>query len=513
MADDQNASSLPAEPDLGEQAPDLAQELRALRSVARSLGERVGGLNAADGLDGRQAAVVAAELTAITSMLSIARVRLLPVIDDDGLWATTGTRSFPVWVANEHRLGVNAARAQVRLARTLRDHLPVTAAAASAGEITLEQAQILATLAPTTDQRRELLADPHQECNEAFLVAHARELSVDETRVLARQWAAYADPDADDRGYVESCEREHLEIARLGEMYDVAGQLTVEHGQILKNALAAVTTPRSPGDHRSTGQRRASALVDVARLSLEHEKAATTGGKARPLLSVLVDYPTMVAVTDAAAARTTAPAPVQGTLVEEDGTTTDTSDGLAKPARCGTGPTRTPPMVTAALLSGRAIAGGPQFVDRTPVSRASLERIACDSALHRVVFGPESEVLDVGRTARTFTRSRRTAIIARDKHCRYPGCTAPPALCEGHHVEQWARDHGATSVDNGILLCGFHHDLVHRRAVAIRRRGRRWVFTDPHGHPIAPEDDAGTGPPVPDPGHHGERRGPPTASP
>ncbi|WNB86211.1 DUF222 domain-containing protein [Cellulomonas sp. ATA003] len=134
-----------------------------------------------------------------------------------------------------------------------------------AGEVTVEQAQVIATLAPTSEQRRELLADPEHECNETLVVEQARQLSVDETRVFVRHWAAYADPDADDRGYVDSCDRERLDIARLGDGYRVEGQLTAEHGQALKAALAAVTpVPAAADDDRTSSQRRAHALGDVA---------------------------------------------------------------------------------------------------------------------------------------------------------------------------------------------------------------------------------------------------------
>jgi hypothetical protein len=114
-----------------------------------------------------------------------------------------------------------------------------------------------------------------------------------------------------------------------------------------------------------------------------------------------------------------------------------------------------------------------------------LDKLACDGELNRYIFGPRSEILDVGRAERTFTEARRSAIIARDRYCRYPGCSAPPAISECHHVKHWGRDGGGTSVANGILLCWFHHGYVHRRGIEIRRRGSKWAFTDATGQPIA----------------------------
>jgi hypothetical protein len=56
--------------------------------------------------------------------------------------------------------------------------------------------------------------------------------------------------------------------------------------------------------------------------------------------------------------------------------------------------------------------------------------------------------------------------IARDGHCIWPGCDAPPSWCECHHRTHWA-DGGETSITNGALLCGRHHDRVHLHGHAI----------------------------------------------
>jgi hypothetical protein len=415
-------------------------------------------------LEGQAALSLVHRLAAGASRLECLKVRALPVVEEDGLWATGGARSFGNWVAREHRLPSHTAHAQVRLGRTLRDALPLTAQAALSGDITLSHAQILATLAPTTPQRCEVLADPDNECNEAFLVREARTRSVDDLRILARHWARVFDPDADDRGYVEACDRESLQLSRLRDGYHLVGWLTVPHGQALKAALEAATPVPAADDERTSDQRRAQALADVAQLALDRT-ATGSGRTSRPRLSVLVGHAEFTAIA-AAACR----------------------PASAQPGRAGT-PARTPGYGTVAMLTGETDDGVPQYEDGTPVPRAVLDRIACDSEIQRIVFGPASQVLDVGRAERTFTGPRRAAIIARDKHCRYPTCSAPPVLSDAHHVRHWARDHGTTSVDNGILLCWYHHDLVHRRHIEIHRRRGRWVFVDAHGDEIGTDHD------------------------
>jgi hypothetical protein len=94
------------------------------------------------------------------------------------------------------------------------------------------------------------------------------------------------------------------------------------------------------------------------------------------------------------------------------------------------------------------------------LSDATLERIACDGNVSRVIMFGKSEVLDVGRTARTATNAQFRALIARDRHCRGPGCNEPPNRCQAHHTWHWTRG-GPTDLDNLELLCWNHHRQRH----------------------------------------------------
>ena len=130
------------------------------------------------------------------------------------------------------------------------------------------------------------------------------------------------------------------------------------------------------------------------------------------------------------------------------------------------------------------------------VPRALLRRLACDSAVTRIVFGADGAALDVGRAQRTVTGQMRRAVIARDQHCVYPGCDQPPSRCEVHHaVRHWA-DGGETSVANSALLCWFHHQLVDAKGIVMHWTGKPtadstgvllesgWAFTDARGQRI-----------------------------
>ncbi|EMY33849.1 HNH endonuclease [Arthrobacter crystallopoietes BAB-32] len=104
--------------------------------------------------------------------------------------------------------------------------------------------------------------------------------------------------------------------------------------------------------------------------------------------------------------------------------------------------------------SGQAVFGG-------MVTPQTVRKIACDADLIPIVLGGKGEVLDVGRAQRLFTPAQRRALVARDKGCAFPGCTMPAHWTEAHHIRFWKKHKGRTSVANGVLLCSFHHHLVH----------------------------------------------------
>ena len=97
--------------------------------------------------------------------------------------------------------------------------------------------------------------------------------------------------------------------------------------------------------------------------------------------------------------------------------------------------------------------------DGTRVSAETFRRVSCDSALVAVTTGAAGEVLDVGRKTRAVPTAIRRALWSRDRGCRFPMCTAR-RFVHAHHVRHWAHG-GPTRLDNLVLLCSFHHRLLH----------------------------------------------------
>ena len=114
------------------------------------------------------------------------------------------------------------------------------------------------------------------------------------------------------------------------------------------------------------------------------------------------------------------------------------------------------------------------------LSAAAVRRLACDAEIIPAVLGTEGQVLDVGRTSRMVTPALWTALVLRDQHCAFPGCTRLPIACDAHHIIHWA-DGGPTSLDNLVLLCRKHHTLTHQTPwqVGLDPHTRRPVWTPP----------------------------------
>ena len=120
--------------------------------------------------------------------------------------------------------------------------------------------------------------------------------------------------------------------------------------------------------------------------------------------------------------------------------------------------------VTVGLDVLRGASGSGETEWGQPLVGETVRRLACDASITRVVLGPGSEPLDVGRATRVIPAPLRRALVVRDRGCAWPGeaggCDRPPGWCDGHHLIPW-EDGGETSLWNTCLLCTAHHRRVH----------------------------------------------------
>jgi hypothetical protein len=114
------------------------------------------------------------------------------------------------------------------------------------------------------------------------------------------------------------------------------------------------------------------------------------------------------------------------------------------------------------------------------ISAETSRRICCDTSLSTIVGDDGGETLSIGRKSRVIPPAMRRAMRARDKTCRFPGCTHTHFI-DGHHIHHWS-DGGETSLDNLVQLCRHHHRLVHEGGFVCRKNGQNKVeFRTPAG--------------------------------
>jgi hypothetical protein len=87
-------------------------------------------------------------------------------------------------------------------------------------------------------------------------------------------------------------------------------------------------------------------------------------------------------------------------------------------------------------------------------------RLACNASILPAVLDTAGQPLHLGRSRRLFSPAQRTAMALRDRACRTHGCTIPAPWCEAHHETPWHRG-GLTDLDQGLLLCPWHHHRAH----------------------------------------------------
>ena len=470
------------------------------------------------------------ELMAARNQLDAVAAAWLASFDTRNLADDDACRTSAVWLRGYARCSDHAASGQVKRARLLHD-LPAVAQAAGRGEVSAEHVDRICELAKQIGVEAVAPADQ-------ILADAASKVSVAELKQLCQRIRDFVDPDGPEP--MEAFERRELTLSKLRGMIMIRGQLDPEGGAAVQEALDALMRPPAPDDLRTPGQRRADALVDLARRALAHGDLPTVAGM-RPQVGILLSPSTLLYGEDGTDPHTRTHTPYHGDTdapdighhFDPDGDSGGESggDGTGEAAEAGQ---RSDPAHTdtadersdaahadsanaeersdpAPFNSGAAASGGattrprgdpapladplaplgiPPPVDAWlnwygPIPPAVAKRLVCDSDLWRIVLDPATGLpLDVGRAHRLVPWWIRRALYARDRGCRWPGCTTPAAWTDAHHLNPWHVVH-RTRIDELVLLCRFHHVCAHegRWGIHLEPATGQVSVTRPDGTP------------------------------
>ena len=139
------------------------------------------------------------------------------------------------------------------------------------------------------------------------------------------------------------------------------------------------------------------------------------------------------------------------------------------------------------LISGNGgceVEGGPVIHPET------ARRLLCAARIQTVVEDERGNPIRLGRITREPPAWMLRQLRYRDRECTFPGCGAR-RFTQAHHILWWDRG-GSTELDNLLLVCSFHHKLVHEQGWTVRWDGdgpARWFQPDGTSY------RAGPGPP------------------
>ena len=343
---------------------------------------------------------------------------------------TSRHRTTKRWIEHRARVSAGTASHLTETARALRDHLPATHDALSQGQVSPQHVSAVTAVARKVGVEHATAAEPH-----LLAIARAYEPSV--VRRATARIHELVDPAGAEKALHNVYDKRGVTLSVVGDRGYLDGVLDIESTELLMSALMPLMEPGGDRDARTTPQRRADALLDLAERSLAAADEPTLGGE-RPHLSVVID--------EQALQRSLGPATLPWT-------------GASLPARavrrwaCDAQLT---PVVARLLRPVDDVA--------SPSSGATTGAVAVagtgSDTGTGVSIGGGWLPLAVGRASRTVTTAQLKALRVRDGGCVHPGCTRTAAFCHAHHVRHWA-DGGPTAVDNMVLLCRHHHRTLH----------------------------------------------------
>jgi len=211
--------------------------------------------------------------------------------------------------------------------------------------------------------------------------------------------------------HVTAAERNRCELIPCeGGFLALRGYFDPVAAATIKTAIFPLARRTGTGDHRRLPRRLADALVEIAHHALDLGAVPTTGGASTHL------------------------------------------------------------QLTASVETVMGLEGAPggelEFAGAVPA--ATVQRLACDARIRRVLLGPTSAVIDVGRVLRLPSPAARAALRARSGGCEWPGCDRPVAFTNAHHLVHWGHG-GGTDMENLVLLCYRHHWLIHEGGWQLAR--------------------------------------------
>jgi uncharacterized protein DUF222/HNH endonuclease len=367
-----------------------------------------------------------AEITKLCSYIYAAEARFLSLIrefDEKGYWAQQGLFSCAHWLNLKCGIGMNAAREKLRVAHALAG-LPKIRERFDKGQLSFSKVRAITRIADKSNEDYLLMIADHG-------TAHHVEKLVSKYRTAKRL------QDVD----IVRAQYNNREVTHY---YDDAGCLVIK--------------ARLPAEQGALIVKALEMAMDTAFVGAVPDRDDYPKGTSTAETPKQDDEPTSIA-----ARRADALTEIAETYMNNNESSGSTADRYQ------------------VMVHVTAVTSG--IEDGPGVSSETSRRIACDSSVVCIKEDQNGEPLSIGRRSRSIPPPMRRALRARDKGCRFPGCTNT-RFVDGHHIKHWA-DGGETNLDNLVMLCRHHHHLVHEGGFACGKdKDGKVAFKDQRKQPL-----------------------------
>lgn len=393
----------------------------------------------------------------LESKLAAAKLKRLASYDQRRIYRPA-FRTAATALASRRRIGGRSAGADVNTAKALRE-LPVVFDALAAGQIAPDHVKRIVAMFREGHLREAVIED------QAWLTEQAMELAWSEFDHRVGNWAelvdprdpADLDPAADKRrlvwanGVGGTALIETTTTALLLEQMISILQPTFDelHEQEWADARAAkVAAGENPDDVTTADLPRTDAMRwhDAHAIVLRRGAEGTGDPGTKLDVGIVVDLTTLMMAAQASSQRDFLRFDaVRPTGDSATGSMFDDTPELADPAepiardRC-------------------ADAAGYRCETSRGVRMAPALAMWCALAVEfrRITLGADDRTASISHKGRLFNKAQRAAMLARDRHCRGPGCGRRLADLQADHIDPASRG-GPTHTANGQILCGPCH--------------------------------------------------------
>jgi len=394
-------------------------------------------------------------------------VLLVAEFDRRELWGDGVCRSCAHWLNWRCGIAVGTAREQVRVGRAL-EHLPKVRAAFASGELSYSKVRAITRMA-TPELEEELLV-------------LARAATASQLERLSKEYRR-----ADPKEGRNALERHRSRFLRSYTDHDgmvvIQARLSPEDGAVVLAAVEATRraleadTDEDSETVTDTEQSSGSATENDPSEGVDSPEAVEPSGAGEATFGDVSAEATPAG--EAAAATEAWEDPINAAALlafapEERTSEMKNVDALVVACESllsrGVSGDGDEPRVSVLLHVDAKVTQSPSsegcsFIEGiSAVSSHTALRLACDAAVSKLVYHADGRVEPEGKT-RSIPRRIRRGVLARDRGCRFPGCTMQKFL-DVHHVVFWSNG-GPTKPSNLVSLCRFHHRRVHEGGYAL----------------------------------------------